>query len=167
MAGIASHIKPLDLSFDDPALNLTYEVIQDDRGEMGGKRKKPLHERAGWKDMDERGQMPKRPRVIRGPKKGANANPSAEFQAEEGREGDVGQGESSQQAHELADGQGARASTLDRDMAQAGREMGLEQTVLADVLRQAEDQTAAVVAGADEAQPGGGPADEKGLKTSK
>jgi hypothetical protein len=52
-------------------------------------------------------------------------------------------------------------------MAQAGREMGLEQTVLADVLRQAEDQTAAVVAGSEEAQPGGGPADEKGLKTSK
>jgi hypothetical protein len=31
-----------------------------DRGEMGGKRKKQPHERAGWKEMDEQGLLKKR-----------------------------------------------------------------------------------------------------------
>ena len=42
----------------------------DDRGEMGGKRRKPLHERAGWREMDQqRGQK----RVRR--RRGSSATP--------------------------------------------------------------------------------------------
>lgn len=39
---------------DDPELGPT------DRGEMGGKRKKQPHERAGWREMDEQGLLKKR-----------------------------------------------------------------------------------------------------------
>jgi hypothetical protein len=35
-----------------------YPVTLTDRGEMGGKRRKALHDRAGWKDMEEDGQRP-------------------------------------------------------------------------------------------------------------
>lgn len=36
-----------------PSANSEAYAVPTDRGEMGGKRRKPLHERAGWKDMEE------------------------------------------------------------------------------------------------------------------
>ena len=45
------------LTSDTPDERAARELIDDYemRGEMGGKRRKPLHERAGWKEMDEQG----------------------------------------------------------------------------------------------------------------
>ena len=47
----------VSLPSDNPDESAVRELLDDYemRGEMGGKRRKPLHERAGWKEMDEQG----------------------------------------------------------------------------------------------------------------
>lgn len=61
---------PLDLSEADDIIDaaITYDEYGD-RGEMGGKRRKQPHERAGWKEMDE-GSRKRGKRGPRGPSAG-------------------------------------------------------------------------------------------------
>ena len=49
-------------SVDIPTYDMSEFTTENvsDRGEMGGKRKKQPHERAGWKEMDEQGLLKKR-----------------------------------------------------------------------------------------------------------
>jgi hypothetical protein len=166
LADIASQVKPLDLDFEDPALEIAYDLHREDRGEMGGKRKKPLNERAGWSEMDEKGNMPKKPRGRRN-LRDTQADAFVGYQPGPTRPPADGRpGESSQNG---ADDLAAAAVALERDMAEAGRELGMSQGALADVLQQsAETAEGDMIMSEDDAQPGEGPSDDRsGAKPNK
>lgn len=58
LQALASSTQPISVPSYDMT-EFTGEQVSD-RGEMGGKRKKQPHERAGWKEMDEQGLLKKR-----------------------------------------------------------------------------------------------------------
>lgn len=168
LADIASQVKPLDFAFEDPAIGVEYDLHREDRGEMGGKRKKPLTERAGWNEMDEKGNMPKKPRGKRGPRDVITETYAAYSQPSSSRsQTGLRQGEESQDGvGDMNEG----ANTLANDLADVTREMDLAQSALADVLGQSAEAIGADdgMGGSEEGdQPGGGPVDERGQKPNK
>lgn len=121
---------PLDLTEADDIIDaaITYEEYGD-RGEMGGKRRKQPHERAGWKEMDEgsrkrsnrgpRGPSGGTPGVASSPAPVGSTDPAA--QQHRWEQAQPGAGPSAGPAHE----HDANLESLQRDLEHVA-DMGLE-----------------------------------------
>ena len=83
-------------------------------GEMGGKRRKAPHDRAGWKEMDENPGKKRRGRKAR---EGSGGDPVRHF---------TGPGPTGREKPDLGAGDGSSsAGNLERDLAEAQSTMGL------------------------------------------
>jgi hypothetical protein len=60
LRSLAESVAPLAIPRVDGLDHPADDAGPSDRGEMGGKRKKAPHERAGWREMDEQGLLKRR-----------------------------------------------------------------------------------------------------------